>query len=192
MSANKAHQLLGHGHEGATRSTAAYLGWQLVKGSWQVCQSCAEAKAQQKNVPKESSSEKATEPNGRLFHDLATFKTPKKSEIEVSRPVCQILTDEYTGIKFSAFHSKKSDIIESTPRKIVQLEGIAQKPVKIIRQDNAGENKKMMERAMSAKWHLTITAEYTALKTPQQNHAAENAFTVIAARSRAWRDHKRQ
>ena len=189
MSANKAHQLLGHGHEGATRSTAAHLGWQLVKGSWQVCQSCAEAKAQQKNVPKESSSEKATEPNGRLFHDLATIKPPKKSDIEVSRPVWQILTDEYTGIKFSAFHSKKSDIIESTPRKIVQLEGIVQKPVKIIRQDNAGENKKMMERAMSAEWHLTIKAEYTAPKTPQQNHAAENAFTVIAARSRAAMNH---
>ena len=39
-----------------------------------VCQACNEVKAKQKSVPKESGAEKATEPNGRLYHDLSTVK----------------------------------------------------------------------------------------------------------------------
>ena len=94
MSANKDHQLLGHGNKGVTQLTAAHLGWELNKASWQVCQSCAEADAQQKNVPKESTSEKATDPNGYLYHNLETIKPPKSSNIVVSQPVWQIRSDK--------------------------------------------------------------------------------------------------
>ena len=85
-----AHALLGHSHEDATRATAGYLGWKLTRGS-APCQSCAESKAKQKNVPKESKGEKAMEPNGRVFQDLATVKMPEKSGICVGRPNWQMI-----------------------------------------------------------------------------------------------------
>jgi hypothetical protein len=42
-------------------------------------------------------------------------------------------------------------------------------PVLIMRQDNAGENKKLDNRLHSAYWKLPVKMEYTAANTPQQN-----------------------
>ena len=53
MSVEKAHDLLMHSHEDATRATAKHLGWELSKGA-KPCQSCAESKAKQKIVPKKT------------------------------------------------------------------------------------------------------------------------------------------
>jgi len=58
-------------------------------------------------------------------------------------------------------------------------------PISIIRQDNAGENKKLVMLAHSKEWKLETNFENTARKTPQQNSYAEQAFTVIAAKMRA-------
>jgi hypothetical protein len=58
-------------------------------------------------------------------------------------------------------------------------------PISIIRQDNAGENKKLVTLAHSQEWKLATTFENTACKTPQQNSLAENAFTVITSKTRA-------
>ncbi len=60
-------------------------------------------------------------------------------------------------------------------------------PISIIRQDNAGENKKLIMLAHSKewKWKLETPFENTARKTPQQNSLAENAFTRIASKTRA-------
>lgn len=84
MNVQRAHMLLGHGNEERTRATAQYLGWNLSRG-FKPCQNCAEAKAKQKNVPKESHGAKATEPNGRLYHDLAKVEAPEDSGIVVRR-----------------------------------------------------------------------------------------------------------
>ena len=58
-------------------------------------------------------------------------------------------------------------------------------PVKWLRMDNAGENKKLEERMNGASWKLDIDAEYTAASTPQQNHLAELSFHILANRGRA-------
>ena len=55
----------------------------------------------------------------------------------------------------------------------------------IIRQDNAGKNKKLIALAHSKEWKLNTAFENTARKTPQQNSKAETGFTVIAAKARA-------
>ena len=86
MSVANAHALLGHCNEDATRKTAKHLGWELTSGS-KPCQSCAEAKAKQKNMVKSSSGGKAKAPNECLFHDLAIVKAPKDSEHKVTQPV---------------------------------------------------------------------------------------------------------
>ena len=99
--------------------------------------------------------------------------------------------DECTGIKFSSHRETKNGIVEPTCRKLKKMEDLAGKPVKILRQDNAGENKKLQERIESADWSgkLKIAIEYTAKGTPQQNHLAELGFTVVAARARAAMNH---
>jgi hypothetical protein len=58
-------------------------------------------------------------------------------------------------------------------------------PVLIMRQDNAGENKKLEKRLQSADWKLLVKIEYTAANTPQQNALVEVKFTYLAAKARA-------
>ena len=59
--------------------------------------------------------------------------------------------------------------------------------MKIIRCDNAGENK-VLERE-SAKNKLGIIFEYTAPGTPQQNGVVERAFGTVMGRARAMMNH---
>jgi hypothetical protein len=58
-------------------------------------------------------------------------------------------------------------------------------PVLFIRQDNAGENKKLEKRLHSADWKLTMKMEYKAANTPQQKTLVEVKFTYLAAKARA-------
>ena len=59
--------------------------------------------------------------------------------------------------------------------------------MKIIRCDNAGENK-VLERE-SDKNELGINFEYTAPGTPQQNGVVERAFVTVMGRARAMMNH---
>jgi hypothetical protein len=58
-------------------------------------------------------------------------------------------------------------------------------PILIMRQDNAGENKKLENRIHSANWKSPVKIEYTAANTPQQNALVEVKFTYLAAKARA-------
>ncbi len=73
--------------EDTTRLTAKYLGMNLSCGTLPGCEPCAIAKAKQKNVPKETSREnKATEFNGRVFHDLSKIEVPEElGQIEIAK-----------------------------------------------------------------------------------------------------------
>jgi hypothetical protein len=53
------------------------MGWTITRGFPGMCESCANAKARQKNVPKISTGEKATVINGRGFQDNSTLKCTK-------------------------------------------------------------------------------------------------------------------
>ena len=64
---NKAHALLRHDNENDTKQIASHLGWTITRGSLGACESCANAKGRQKNVPKISTGEKAIMINGRWF-----------------------------------------------------------------------------------------------------------------------------
>jgi hypothetical protein len=54
----KAHELLGHNNENDTRQMAGHLGWTIPRGPLGLCESCANAKARQKNVPMISTGER--------------------------------------------------------------------------------------------------------------------------------------
>ncbi len=65
INAKQAHEYLGHLSKDTTRMLAKYLGMILLRGLLPVCESCAIAKAKQRNIPKEVPEENmATEFNG--------------------------------------------------------------------------------------------------------------------------------
>ena len=87
--------------------------WKTTRGALKPCKNCViVVKAQQKNVHKESSRKRATEPNEIWDHDIATIKTPKKSGIKVSKPVLHMTVDEATGMKMSGSYPGKDKRIE--------------------------------------------------------------------------------
>jgi hypothetical protein len=142
-SINKAHALLGHNNENDTRQIASHLRWTITRGSLGMCESCANAKARQKNVPEISTGEKAAVINGRWFQDNSTLKVHKgqKGTTKIWNPKF----DKLTGLPWTGIYNKKNEFIKRmcTPIQAQKARGY---PVLIMRQDNAGENKKPERR----------------------------------------------
>jgi hypothetical protein len=139
----KGHDLLGHNNENDTRQMASHLGWTITRGPLGVGESCANASARQKNVPKISMGEKATVINGRWFHDISTLKVHKGEK--GSSKSWDLTVDELTGIPFTGIYNKKNEFVERMCQHI-QAQTARGYPVLIMRQDDAGENKKLEMR----------------------------------------------
>ena len=77
----------------------------------------------------------------------------------------------------------KSDQAKVLSYFIDEIEAETDKEVKIIRCDNAGENKTTEERFIREKRNIKF--EYTARNTPQQNGKVERAFATLYGRMRA-------
>ena len=107
MSIDKAHQLLGHMNEEATRAMASRLGWHISIVKMKPCKHCFTTKAKQKNVKKDASAKKAERTNERWSHNIATIKPPKKSGLTMARSNWHIIVNKYTGTKFLAFFLQK-------------------------------------------------------------------------------------
>jgi hypothetical protein len=105
-SIKKAHELLGHINENDNRQMDSHLGWTITRRPLGACESCANAKARQKNMPKISTGENATVINGRCFHDSSTLKV-HKGEKGFSK-IWDLTVDELTGIPFTGIYKQKS------------------------------------------------------------------------------------
>gem|GEM_PF-6951265 len=184
ISVNLAHQIFGHGDEASTRKTAKALGFDLKQGTMKPCVSCSVAKAKQKNLPSHGEHVLSAESNGRVFLDLSTVKPPSHLNVRVTKPHWRIIVDERTQLKVSDFFETKNGMVEPTCELFYKWKEKGM-PVKIVRMDGAGENIKLKKRTDSADWKLSIDYEITARNTPQQNHLAEIAFTIIGNRGRA-------
>ena len=169
MNVKRAHMLLGHCNEEATRKIAAHLGWEITRGTLRPCKDCAMAKARQAPVPKETAGDKAKEANERWYHDQSQIKPPEG--YAGNKTTWHIMADEYTNLKVSGFYPTKNKFIEPFCKRM-QQQAARGKPVKAVRMDNAGENKALHDRMTSAEWKLTVQIEYTARDTPQQNSLA--------------------
>jgi hypothetical protein len=181
MDISKAHSLLGHQSEDATRKTAKYLGWDITRGSLKTCLPCTLGKAKQKNVIKLSEHQPCTRPGERIFTDIASIRPT--DGIKVLKPHWCIKVDERTQMKFSSFHEHKDGMVESSCELFHKWKE-GGNPVKFIRCDNAGENKTLQKRANSSAWKLNIEFEFTPRDTPQHNHLAELALASIASKGR--------
>jgi hypothetical protein len=185
-SVKRAHKCLGHLGELMTRAAATHLGMILLRGALPVCESCAIAKANQRNTPKGiSDKSKANKFNGRIYHNLAKIKVPEEFEgVTITKFNWHILVDEATKFKRSKFFETKGGIVEDLPQ-YMHGELLQGHPIKILRQDNTKENVAAIKMAQGKDWKIVFKAEFTVQKTPQQNLIAEMAFTVIAAQAQS-------
>ena len=112
-----------------------------------MCESCANAKARQKNVPKISTGEQATVINDRWFYESFTRKVRKDDKS--FNKIWDLTVDELTGIPFTGIYNKKNEFIESMCQRI-QAQTARGHPVLIMREDNAGEKKKSEKKLHSS------------------------------------------
>jgi hypothetical protein len=77
-----------------------------------------------------------------------------------------LTVDELTGLPWIGIYNKKNEYIESMCQQI-QAQKARGYPALIMRQDNAGQNKKLERRLQSVDWKLQVKMEYTAADTPQ-------------------------
>ena len=100
-------------------------------------------KAEQKNANKEAEAHKeASKPNGGWVSD------PLDNGVTLSRPNWHLTTDECSGLRRSAFHKTKADIIEFTYKQQnkTQEQG---RPCKVLWLDCASKNKATKARCQS-------------------------------------------
>ena len=118
-----------------------------------------------------------------MYLDISPMRNPSMG----ARQHWVMLVDEATKYKKSFFLKEKNEQIEPIIDWVKALKARQKIQVKIIRCDNAGENK-VLERE-SEKNELGIIFEFTAPGTPQQNGVVERAFVTVMGRARAMMNH---
>ena len=175
------HRVTGHAGHHLMDATAKYYKVDLT-GKVNNCLSCSLEKIIQKNIPKKNE-DKTKNPGERMYLDISSMRKPSMG----GRQHWVMLVDEATKYKKSFFLKQKSEQFEPIIDWIKALKARHKIQVKIIRCDNAGENK-VLEREADKK-ELGIILEYTAPGTPQQNGVVERAFVTVMGRARAMMNH---
>ena len=139
-------------------------------------------KIRQKNIPKKNE-DKSKNLGERMYLDISSRRKPSMGGTQH----WVMLVDEATKYKKSFFLKKKTEQVEPIMDWIKVLKARHEIHVKIIRCDNAGENK-VLERE-SDKNDLGIIFEYTAPGTPQQNGVVDRASVTVMGRARAMMNH---
>ena len=118
-----------------------------------------------------------------MYLDISSMRKPSIG----GRQHWVMLVDEATKYKKSFFLNKKNEQVEPIIDWIKALKARHKIQVKIIRCDNAGENKVL--EGESDKNELGIIFEYTAPGTLQQNGVVERALVTVMGRPRAMINH---
>ena len=163
------------------RATAKAWNWKLT-GKLESCADCQMSNAKQKPVAKKTKTQ-ASNPGERIFID--TSSVSEHTSLGGARFWLAVV-DDATGKLWSFLIKKKEDV----PREIITLVTRLNdkgRPVKYIRLDDAGENKKLEALCRySNKDHLrTITFEFTSRDSPQFNGKVESKIAVGTRRAKA-------
>ena len=172
---NSLHELFGHQSHDTLQRTAKYYEYRL-KGSFEECEDCAQAKARQRNLGQAIEESRAKKVGERLHMDISSIK----SESFGGAKYWLLIMDEFSGYCWSHMLIAKSE----TKTKL--LETLRYKwdvEVKSIRCDNAGENHKAREELEKAGFGVEF--EFTASNTPQQNGKVERKFATLYGRVRS-------
>ena len=174
----KFHQITGHTGEHLLRPTADYMAIKLT-GKLEPCETCAQAKIRQANVPKKKEKQVPSRPGYRLFIDISSFK----HESMGGKRHWLIVVDEFSDCSHSFLLKRKSDQIELFPIWIKELKAKFGIDIKYIRLDNSGESRSLQKEC--DKQNLGIIFEFSAAGTTQQNSVVERKIPTLMGRSRA-------
>ena len=174
----KFHQMTGHTGEDLMKTTADYMGIKLT-GKLDPCETCAQAKIRQINIPKKKEPQVPSRPGYRLHIDISSFK----HESMGGKRHWLIVVDEFSDCSHSFFLKRKSDQIELLPVWVKELKTKYGIDIKYVRLDNSGENRSLQNDC--AKQNLGIIFEFTAPGNPQQNSVVERKIPTLMGRSRA-------
>ena len=175
---SKFHQMTGHTGAYLMKTTADYMDIKLT-GKLEPCETCAQAKIRQANVPKNKEKQVPSRPGYRLFIDISSFK----HESMGGKRHWLIVVDEFSDCSQSFFMKRKSDQIDLLPVWIKELKAKYGTDIKYIRLDNSGEKRSLQKKY--DKQNLGIIFEFTAPGTPQQNSVVERKIPTLMGRSRA-------
>ena len=148
------HRVTGHAGHHLMDDTEKYYHVDLT-GKVNNCLSCSLEKIRQKNIP-EKNEDMTENPGERMYLDISSMRKPSMG----GREHWVMLVDEATKYKKSFFLKKKNGQVEPIIDRIKALKVRHMIQVRIVRCDNAGENK-ILERE-SDKKELGIIFEYTA------------------------------
>ena len=98
----KFHQMTGHTGEYLMKTTADYMGIKLT-GKLEPCETCAQVKIRQANVPKKTEKQVPSRPGYRLFIDISSFK----HESMAGKRHWLIVVDEFSDCSHSFFLKRK-------------------------------------------------------------------------------------
>ena len=174
----KFHQITGHTGEHLLRPTATYMKIEMT-GQLSPCETCAQVKIRQSNIPKKKLKQVPSRPGYRIFIYISSFQ----HESMGGKRHWLIAVDEFSDCGHSFFLKRKSDQIIVIP---IWIKGLNNKygiDVKRIRQENSGENRSLQKEC--DKLNLGIVFEFTAPGTPQQNSVAERKIPTLMGRARA-------
>ena len=125
-----------------------------IQGTVDECESCGKGKAKQKKLPKitETRSKRRGE---RIFMDISTVRDKSYG----GGKHWLLVLDDSTDVCWSRILKKKSDLCEKMLELILDLKTKLRVTVKIIRCDNAPENKKLDEeckvRGLGIRFEIT-------------------------------------
>ena len=165
---NTFHNKLGHPDMVTTMNTAKKYGI-VLRGPERVCESCLIGKARQKGVRK-IRIERSSIAGERLFIDISSTKVRTLNGTRY----WLLALDDYSDMLFSFFLRQKSDLVHQLVDFIKCMRDVNNIKIQIIRGDNAGENKKF--ETIAKREGLSLSYEYTAPNTPQQNGRVERKF----------------
>ncbi len=157
---------------------------QITTGALKTCEPCAIAQSKIKNLNNKSEGVKADKFNGRVYHNIATVKESNEDKNLSCKTVWIITAKETVNFKPCTFFVYKSEM-PTNMCAFMQQEKVCGHQIEIILQDDADENKKLINLAHSKDWKHETVFENTACTTPQQNSYVELAFMVIVVKARA-------
>jgi hypothetical protein len=170
------HKLFGHCGQEILNKTIKMYGFKS-SGSFDTCDQCDIAKAQQKNVNKNWLGS-SNLPGERLYVDIRSIKERSFSEAKF----WALIIDDHTYYCWSFVMKNKLDIKEGIKTLLTYLK-IANRIVKFIRCDDAGENMTMKNNPEIKSFGIKF--EFLGPRTPQRNGKVERKFQNFYGRIRA-------
>jgi hypothetical protein len=146
-------------------------------GSFDTCEQCAIAKVLQKNINKNWLGS-SNLPGERLYFDVSSIK----ERIFGVAKFWALIVDDYTDYCWSFVIKNKLDIKARIKMLLTNLK-IANRIVKFIRCDNAGENMTMKNDPEIKSFGIKF--EFSSPRTPQRNGKVERKFQTLYGRIQA-------